>query len=253
MRIPVTVGQYLREARETAGYSVHDIATRTRIPATIIKDLESEKFDSSGGTAYARGHIRTIAKVINADLDRLITAFEETTGESNRPMIELLEENSATVHRNRKSTNFKASPKIIAIAAAIVAGIAIIIPTGLALSSKDPHKATSVKSSSVKSSSLQSRTSTVVSPASTFPGHGVVIAANHGSSWLFVADSTGLQIFSGILRNGSTQTFDPTNGLFIKIGNAGAVTVSVNGKDQGAIGAQGEVKSLTFAPVQTNG
>jgi cytoskeletal protein RodZ len=111
----MTVGSYLREAREAAGYSVEDIAARTRIPSTIIKDIESENFQSSGGNAYARGHIRTIAKVIDADLDRLIAAFEETTAESNRPMIELLEENSATVLRNRKKVNFNASPKVIGV------------------------------------------------------------------------------------------------------------------------------------------
>ena len=56
-----------------------------------------------------------------------------------------------------------------------------------------------------------------------------------------------------MLSSGSSQTFDPTNGLYMKIGNAGAVSVSVNGKDQGAIGANGEVKTLTFAPAHTNG
>jgi len=249
----MTVGRYLREAREAAGYSVDDIATRTRIRATVIKDLESEKFESSGGTAYARGHIRTIAKIIDADLDRLISAFEETTAESNRPMIELLEENSATTLRHRKNTNIKVSPKFIGIAASIVVGISILVPTTLALTSHSTHKSATTSSTPSKASANTTKVNPIAPSAAASNGHGIEIAATHGSSWLFVTDSTGVQIYSGILRTGSTQTFDPTNGLFIKIGNAGAVSVSVNGKDQGAIGAQGEVKSLTFAPAQTNG
>ena len=250
----MTVGQYLREAREAAGYSVDDIATRTRIRATVIKDLEAEKFESSGGTAYARGHIRTIAKIIDADLDRLISAFEETTAESNRPMIELLEENSATVLRHGKNVNIKVSPKFIGIAASIVVGISILVPTTLALTSHATHKSATVSSTPSKAATTTTTKVNPIAPsAAATNGHGIEIAATHGSSWLFVTDSTGVQIYSGMLRNGASQTFDPTNGLFIKIGNAGAVSVSVNGKDQGAIGAQGEVKSLTFAPAQTNG
>jgi cytoskeleton protein RodZ len=251
----MTVGSYLREAREAAGYSVEDIAARTRIPSTIIKDIESENFQSSGGNAYARGHIRTIAKVIDADLDRLIAAFEETTAESNRPMIELLEENSATVLRNRKKVNFNASPKVIGVAASIIAGVAIIIPTGLALSSTLTHKSTPMKSAPAIAPASKSHVNPVAPKSSiaTAASERVVVTASHGTSWLYVGDSSGTQIFSGMLSNGASQSFDPTNGLFMKIGNAGAVTVSVNGKDQGVLGAQGEVKSLTFAPAQTNG
>jgi len=251
----MTVGNYLREAREAAGYSVDDISTRTRIRASVIRDLESEKFESSGGNAYARGHIRTIGKIINADIDRLVSAFDETTAQSQRPMIELLEENSATVLRNRKNVNVKVSPKFIGIAASVIAGVAIIIPASLAISSSLTHKSGSAKiSSNVTATSNSAATSTNTTPTPVAPTeHGVVVAASHGTSWLSVTDSKGSQLFAGILSNGSSQTFDPTNGLSITLGNAGAISISVNGKDQGSMGASGEVKSLTFAPAQTNG
>jgi cytoskeletal protein RodZ len=84
----MSVGTYLREAREAAGYSVEQISSKTRIRPDVIRDLESEKFQSSGGNAYARGHIRTIGNLINADIDRLISEFEAVTGEVDRPMIE---------------------------------------------------------------------------------------------------------------------------------------------------------------------
>ena len=249
----MTVGSYLREARVAAGYSVDDVATHTRIRAAVIKDLESENFESSGGSAYARGHIRTIAKFINADIDRLLEAFEETTAGASRSMIELLEENNATVLRNKKNYSVKFSPKIIGIAASIVVGIAIIIPTGLALSSKVTHKV-STPTQSKSSAPAAAVTTTPVKPSgSVSTGHGVVVSASNGTSWLFVADASGVQLFSGKLSNGASQTFDPTNGLSMRIGNAGAISISVNGKDQGSIGAVGEVKTLTFAPAQTNG
>ena len=239
----MSVGTYLREAREAAGYSVEEISSLTRIRPAVIKDLEAENFISSGGNAYARGHIRTIAQLVNTDLDRLLTAFEECTGENNRPMIELLEENNATSHRQRSSV--KITPKFLVAAVSIVVGVAIIIPSGLAIAKKVVHKSVAVSTSKASQPQQQS-----ITPAA---NRGVVIKASSGTSWLSVVDSNGTLLFSGKLASGASQIFDPTNGLSMTIGNAGAISVSVNGKDQGLIGRIGEVKTLSFAPAQTNG
>ena len=239
----MSVGTYLREAREAAGYSVEEISSLTRIRPAVIKDLEAENFISSGGNAYARGHIRTIAQLVNTDLDRLLTAFEECTGENNRPMIELLEENNATSHRQRSSV--KITPKFLVAAVSIVVGVAIIIPSGLAIAKKVVHKSVAVSTSKASQPQQQS-----ITPAA---NRGVVIKASSGTSWLSVVDSKGTLLFSGKLASGASQIFDPTNGLSMTIGNAGAISVSVNGKDQGLIGRIGEVKTLSFAPAQTNG
>ena len=241
----MSVGTYLREAREAAGYSVEEISSLTRIRPAVIKDLEAENFISSGGNAYARGHIRTIAQLVNTDLDRLLTAFEECTGENNRPMIELLEENNATSHRQRSSV--KITPKFLVAAVSIVVGVAIIIPSGLAIAKKVVHKSVAVSTSKASQPQPQQQS---VTPAA---NRGVVIKASSGTSWLSVVDSNGTLLFSGKLSNGTSQSFDPTNGLSMTIGNAGAISVSVNGKDQGSIGRVGEVKTLSFAPAQTNG
>ena len=252
-----TVGTFLRDAREAAGFSIEKIATLSRIPATVIRDLENDHFASSGGTTYARGHIRTIAKILNTDADLLITAFEELTGESNRSMFDLLQESNATIIR--KSPAFSFSPKIVATAASIVVGIAVIIPTGMALSKKITPKSsvsTVATASHNRVSSAQSSTGTTTpsTPSGTVTtGRGVVVTASAGTSWLAVSDSSGAKLFSGKLSNGASQTFEATNGLFMTIGNAGAVTVTVDGKVQGPLGVIGEVKTLSFAAPASNG
>ncbi len=251
----MTVGAYLREARESAGFSLEEIAERTRIPRTVIKDLEAERFDSSGGTAYARGHIRAIAKIVNTDVDRLMIAFDESTETDTTPMIELLDANNATSVRSRQ--NVKIQPRQIMVAISIIAGIAIIIPSAIAISHKVSQKNT--YASKVVAKSEKKIVAPTVAPvqqpsaSAAVPAHTVSIVASHGITWLSVTDASGAQLFSGKLSNGASQSFDPTNGLSMRIGNAGAVSVSVDGKDQGSIGATGEVKSLTFAPAQTNG
>ena len=171
-------------------------------------------------------------------------------------MIELLEENNATALRRKQSLNI--SPKLIATAASVIVGVAIIIPTGMALSKSLTHKSSvsTVAASQSHSSSPQKTTTnaTPTTPSGTVTtGRGVVVTASAGTSWLSVNDSQGTKIFSGKISNGQSQTFDPSNGLFMTIGNAGAVSVSVNGKSQGLLGAVGEVKTLSFAAPTSNG
>jgi len=55
----------LAQAREAAGLTVEQISALTNIRAAVIKDLEMNSVEICGGIAYARGHIRTITKVLN--------------------------------------------------------------------------------------------------------------------------------------------------------------------------------------------
>ncbi len=77
----MSIGILLRQARESAGLSIDDVAKRTNIRSRVLQDLEVENFISSGGNAYARGHIRSIARVIKANPELLIEEFNQTVGE----------------------------------------------------------------------------------------------------------------------------------------------------------------------------
>ena len=104
----MSIGILLRQARESSGLSFEDVAKRTNIRARVIQDLEAENFTSSGGNAYARGHIRSIARVIKANPDLLIEEFNQTVGEEDRPMIDLLQENNvAQPNREKKNISYK--------------------------------------------------------------------------------------------------------------------------------------------------
>src|ERR1700685_4126457 len=95
----MSVGILLRQARQSAGMSLDELAAQTKVRRAILNDLENDNFQSSGGTAYARGHIRSIANVLHANSDLLVDEFNTQNQEFNRPMIDLLSENSVTPER----------------------------------------------------------------------------------------------------------------------------------------------------------
>ena len=53
-----------------------DVAADTRIRATLIRAIEADDFRLCGGNVYARGHIRSIARVVGVDAEPLIAEFD---------------------------------------------------------------------------------------------------------------------------------------------------------------------------------
>jgi hypothetical protein len=72
----VRVGEALAEARGRAGLTVADVSQRTRIRETIIVGIESDDYSACGGDFYARGNIRSIAKVVGTDSEPLICEYD---------------------------------------------------------------------------------------------------------------------------------------------------------------------------------
>ena len=237
-------GTALLALRKKSGYTLEEIAKKTRITLSVIKALEAGDVEAAGGVTYARGHIRAIAQAIEIDPTELLELFAANETADDRPMIDLLQENNATALNPQKS---HVSPKVISIAASLVLGVAILIPSGMALSSKPAHRVASKASSSsiVKTSPTRSTQYAASTPST---DRQVVVTAATGSTWLSVTDKNGTFLFSGILRQGSTQSFPYDSVSWLRVGNAGATSIVAGGQDLGVLGALGEAKTITIAP-----
>jgi hypothetical protein len=71
------IGPQLMAARTRIGLSVDQLAERTRIRPHVIESIEVDDFAPCGGDFYARGHLRTLARVLGVESGPLLTAYEE--------------------------------------------------------------------------------------------------------------------------------------------------------------------------------
>ena len=76
------IGPELAAARTRLGLSVDQLADRTRIRPHVIESIEVDDFAPCGGDFYARGHLRTLARVLGIDVTPLLT--RTTTGTPTR-------------------------------------------------------------------------------------------------------------------------------------------------------------------------
>jgi hypothetical protein len=71
-------------------------------------------------------------------------------------------------------------------------------------------------------------------------------------SWISVTAADGTPLFTGQIEKGEVREFTDPQVLRLVIGNAGAVSVNVNGVDTGIAGGIGEVVRLEFTPDAEN-
>lgn len=71
----LTVGEQLRAARELAGLSLADIASRTRITMRHLEAIESSDFGALPGATYSLGFARSYAKAVGLDAVALTDAL----------------------------------------------------------------------------------------------------------------------------------------------------------------------------------
>ena len=243
----MSLGSMITKARKDAGLSIDDLSAATNIRGTLLREMESNNFSQCGGETYARGHLRNIAIKLNVEPQIFLTAFEDEQMHVDRTMQDLLVENS--VMREPKEAR-KVSWKVlvtISVASLFVAGLAQIIVS----SDSAPDIPVAAEESATPTASPEATTATEVVPTeeptvSTGQGVEVIINAVRAKSWLFVSDSSGRVLFSGQIPQGVTKTFSSDAQLNLKIGNAGGVDVSVNGKKIDSLGADGQVVSVSY-------
>ena len=236
----------LQQARDAAGLSVEQISSLTSIRTSVIKDLESNSVNLSGGIAYARGHIRTIARVLNAktgkavniDADLLVKEMEAGQNLDKRTMMQQLAENNVLeVPRERVRIKFStlATASISILSIGFVAQIAInnVSVTNTVVAPKPV---------AVKAPAVEAKTTTDTLPA----GVNLVLIGVSGRSWVGLTNANGEQVFDGQIMAGQIQSFSDPQVLKAVIGNAGAVSIKVNGKDLGVAGSDGQVVRLDF-------
>jgi len=72
----MSAGRMIASARIASGQSVEQLASVTRLRASILAAIEQDDFSMCGGDAYTKGHLRTLASILGLDPEVLVLAFE---------------------------------------------------------------------------------------------------------------------------------------------------------------------------------
>ncbi len=245
----MSLGALIAKSRTDARLSIEDLAKLTNIPATLLRDMENDNFKKCGGETYARGHLRNMAAKLGVEERIFLDLFETEVTAPAKPIRVLLNENNVTMpYQEPKRISWKILAAGSAAVLILFAGAQIFF-----LDSENANEADIVLATSAtpSSSAAESAATSSAPPSSTetaeeIGGVNVELVASRGTTWLYATNENGEVLFSGQVRQGATKTFNAAKQVNLRVGNAGGVDISVNGKDVGSVGANREVVNLTY-------
>jgi transcriptional regulator with XRE-family HTH domain len=249
-----SLGAALRAAREAAGLSVEEVSARTRIRSTVIRDLESDRIESSGGAVYARGHVKSICGSVGVAPAPYLDLFSRQVG--TEPVLTLQpslpEPRHATTEALHVPTAAAPERRGPNWAAAGAAALAVLVGLFVVGQVTKPDTSATLTTSTQTPSAVASpapvkvqapgRNLTAARPLPT--GAVLRVRLIGGSSWVSVRNSTRT-LFEGVLPAGAVKDFRDPKQLRLIVGNAGAVNLVCSGRDLGPAGGQGAVRRFT--------
>ena len=240
----MSLGALITKSRTDARLSIEDLAKATNIPVTLLREMENDNFKKCGGETYARGHLRNIAAKLGIDERIFLDLFETEVTAPAKPIREMLNENNVTMsYQEPKRISWKVLAAGSAAVLILFAGVQFFFSNVDNGNEPEIFIATSATPSQEAVESVAP--STAASPEIT-GGVNVELVASRGTTWLLATNENGEVLFSGQVRQGSSKSFNEAAQVNLRVGNAGGVDISVNGKDVGSIGANREVVNLTY-------
>jgi cytoskeletal protein RodZ len=70
-----TVGQYLRQLRETKGMSAEEISRATRVPMSSVERIEADRFDELPGEVFVRGFLKSYARAVGVPHEEVLARY----------------------------------------------------------------------------------------------------------------------------------------------------------------------------------
>ena len=242
----VSIGSDLKSAREAAGLTLDEVAARTKLRTTLVAAIERDDFSLCGGEVYARGHIRVLANLYRIDSTYLVQLFDKSFGVAETALNDLAQTTTENLERQ-----FNLSWKSLSGIAAVALLVAVVVSNQLS-SNQEIISAPEMKTKSPSSSASPSESSSLPAVATVDEGVTVRLTVVKSYSWISVTAADGTSLFTGQIEKGLTREFTDSQVLRLVIGNAGAVSINVNGVDKGIPGAIGEVVRLEFTPDAEN-
>lgn len=73
----ISVGDSLRNARMVTGWTVSDVAKKLNLTPSAVEFIEANQFERLPGTTFARGYIRSYAKILGLESNQLAQQFDQ--------------------------------------------------------------------------------------------------------------------------------------------------------------------------------
>lgn len=247
----MSVGEILRKTREHYRLSIQDIALTLNIRANQLAALEQGNLDQIPGRVYAIGFVRSYSEYLGLDGDKMVHIFKaQSVGKRVKPDLKFPVITHEGNDPNIQVIIFSLTGLILLIAYlsifhAPVREPATIPPVPEAIKQKtiamfEPPALSSSNNTGPSTRAMQPDDSTLTST--------MELRATK-ESWVEITNEQGAVVVRQILKPGAVFIVPDDQNLTLATGNAGGLSVYVDGEEVGALGSDAQVRrGITLKP-----
>lgn len=210
----------MRAAREKAGLSLADVASRTRVPLRHLEALERGDYGALPGITYCAGFARAFARAVNMDEVALVSQIR-------REIEEQGEFASAQYQIEEPVDPARIPPRTLAWVAAV---IALVIVGGYGLWRMQLNAPPSEEVIVARAPQPPAKAPPAVQPPVSAAPQPVVLTATD-DLWLRIYDRDNKALLEGMMKRGDSFAVPANaNSPMILTGRADALAVTVGGR-----------------------
>ena len=244
----VDAGLQLKQAREAKGLSLDDLSRATKISRSVLSALEAEDESHLPAAIYTRGFVKAYAREVGLNPEEMVHRYlgdiehaAATVGEARpaaRHDVTLRDEDTAMI---LATTQARRVGWLVTACCAI--GLVVYVWSfGRPRTSDTPPATESAAPADVAPAASATPTEPDAVRADADPsmsGPLQIELRPSGLCWVIVT-ADGEQVLAKLLRGGDQQTFIANDELLIRVGDPGAFTYSINGRNGRSLGRTGE-------------
>ncbi|MEA3329033.1 MAG: DUF4115 domain-containing protein [Candidatus Omnitrophota bacterium] len=244
-----SIGKYLKKARQKKGVSLLEAANQTRIHHSVLENMESGNFENLPSPMYVKGFLKRYAEYLGVESTPLIDKYLSTHPKDPQQIL--------TLKGEKISPDFLTKFAVPAMIAGVLIVIFLIAFSIIKLLPLHRPDAPPVKAATAEIETKEPSPVAVVSQKKNIiskPGPLTLQAIAKDDLWLEVRCDGNL-LFQGMLAKGSVETWKADTKFRLSIGNAGALSLSLNDEPLGILGENGQVLKeviLTKEAVEIN-
>jgi cytoskeleton protein RodZ len=234
-------GPLLRRAREARGLSEQQAAEQLNLDASVVSALERDDLAALGAPVFAKGHLRRYGALLGLAEDAVLAAYEHTRVQPEAPTMVPRARLEMIPMRGKPKWPWVLGGALLFVLAAGLA--AYLSEHGLPWSSGATDDAASAAAAGPEATETPAPATVPAVPAESAaaaatestalpvaPGHVSVGLAFATDSWAEIYDASGKAVLYDLGRAGTRRVIAAAAPLRVTLGNAAAVTLSVNGR-----------------------
>ncbi len=249
----MSVGAQLRASREARGLSIDAVAHTTRVHSRILAAIERDDLSAMPPRPFGRGFVSAYAREMGLDGDR-------TTQDYFAQFAPAAPAPDATVaHPQGTIRGSRAWWPLAVVSLGVLAGVALAVVAGRPAATTgaaqdgapiaEPASATPQPAASASPAAAG-----VTSPAGPAPIPATAQAANltivltaSRRCWVTARTDGRRALFTTVVP-GAAQTLVAAREIVLRVGDAGALTWTINGREPAVMGRPGQVRDVRITP-----